>query len=606
MKGHSLRLLALCSVPLVGACADEGVVGLDGPAVEIEVAPLTLPGIGAACYDVTVYNAPGGAAGGGQIVWSKGQGPGHSNGIDAQPATADDALLVADNDAICSTQYGNNGGGDIAYVGPCDADAQEDTSDAAGEKTNSITVWFDGLYGPSGTPLSYIDPAGPNGWVNPCPNGCTINFLCEENADNLALFNFTVMRDAQQGFFDIAVNFEDIFCSGKYDTCYEGTEDIAANRIQLLFGNDVGDGAGRDDTGVLALACTGGADENGTDIKTTLSYSKVKVVCGTETFDIDLSKGPGQWDAIGSNSTSLQYAIYNDDEQLACPPTNQPGSCNKVFLNVAINLEDLPAGNCHLSAQATAESNNNQVLTNGVLTAANTTYPFFNVGIKDMKACQQNPLNGPGSGVGTVYGSNGYVGSYIPQPMCYSTVGAGVTKLSSTTAVDLYANAASARLVYNKASLGDRIGFFGKNEANCDGTAQVRNLGEFTVYQVTEAASGTKDFVWNDAVKNFLGLERGAAAAFQTRVSAHVVGLNSDGSIKYQRPLFTSQKTADDPITEYWLLADLNDVTLRKSYSLGQVNVGDFIIFGIKYGGSINDADFLAAEGYGFIFDLGF
>lgn len=473
MKGHSLRLLALCSVPLVGACAEEGDVGLEGPAVEIEVAPLTLPGITAACYDIKVWNGPNAT---GQTVWTKGQ-PGHQT----TPNTgAADVPYANDPDAVCSSTFGNGGGGDIAYVGPCDADGQEDgyptTGDAAGEKTNSITVWFDGLYDAGG----YINPTGPNGWQNPCPNGCTLNLLCEENADNLATFNFTVMRDAQQGFFDIAVNFKDIFCSGKYDTCYDETN--SATAIKLLFGDD----EIRDDTGVLAVACTGGQD-SGTDIQTLLSFSQVTVQCtdGTTsyTFTPDLSAGAGQHDVpsvpVGH---TMEYAIYNDTEDLACPPGSTAGSCNKVFLNVAFNLGDLAGLNCHLSAMATAESSDDPVLTGGVLTAANSTHPFINVGIKDMKACQENPLNGGvGSGVNTMYASN-FVGGANALPMCWRyKSGDRAEAVANSRAVDTYNSFVNAKYETSRTDLWARKAMFAQM-ANCTGTLDttVRNLTEYS------------------------------------------------------------------------------------------------------------------------------
>lgn len=137
-------------------------------------------------------------------MWSKGT-PGLNGG-------------TPDTDALCSDRFGNGAGGALSYVGPCDADGQADPGDADGERMNSVTVWFDGLYGASG---GYIDPNGTQGWQNPCVDaagaevGCTLDVLCEENADARVAFDFTVMREANQGFFDIAVSFEDVFCSAK-------------------------------------------------------------------------------------------------------------------------------------------------------------------------------------------------------------------------------------------------------------------------------------------------------------------------------------------------------------------------------------------------------
>ena len=79
------------------------------------------------------------------------------------------------------------------------------------------------------------------------------------------------MRDANQGFFDIAVNFEDIFCSSKVDctTPGEGDEEIP---LQLLFHPETGE---RHDTIVIGRACTAGPGKE-TQIHTTPTY----ITCG--------------------------------------------------------------------------------------------------------------------------------------------------------------------------------------------------------------------------------------------------------------------------------------------------------------------------------------
>jgi len=67
--------------------------------VEISVAPLTLPGLSNVCFDLTVLNgAPtpdGDNTNDPDTVWSK--------------------------SSICSSTYGNGAGGDITYIGACDA-----------------------------------------------------------------------------------------------------------------------------------------------------------------------------------------------------------------------------------------------------------------------------------------------------------------------------------------------------------------------------------------------------------------------------------------------------------------------------------------------------
>ncbi|HRE88129.1 MAG TPA: hypothetical protein PK095_03230, partial [Myxococcota bacterium] len=92
--------------------------------------------------------------------------------------------------------------------------------------------------------------------VNPTlTNPLTQPATCLPNADTRVSFDLTVMRRAEQGFFDIAVSFEDVFCSAKFDCCYDDNGDGCApdgsEDIELLF-----DANGqRARTFVLGFAC---------------------------------------------------------------------------------------------------------------------------------------------------------------------------------------------------------------------------------------------------------------------------------------------------------------------------------------------------------------
>ncbi len=88
---------------------------------------------------------------------------------------------------------------------------------------------------PSATPPG----DGDADFENPCAEAgdCVLSFPCVENEDVFVEFNITVMRDAEQGFFDIAVNFEDIFCSAKFDSCVG--EDVPDTFVPPRFVRDV-------------------------------------------------------------------------------------------------------------------------------------------------------------------------------------------------------------------------------------------------------------------------------------------------------------------------------------------------------------------------------
>ncbi len=461
MKAYSLRVLALASVPVLGAaCADTG-SGPTGPEVAIAVAPLTLPGIDEACFGITVYNGDPATL------------------TDADPDN--DADVVWTNNDVCSVQYGN-GQGDITYVGPCDASTGD----------NYVQLVLNSL---SANATELDDEASPAEFVNPCKDAgdCVQMVECLPNADSLVEFNLTVMRNAQQGFFDIAVNFEDIFCSAKFDSCYTteqlvpktlrfsdalilyyysalGTEvpaawngeewalvnaqgepiyflggvagsppltfeaqgttfELVQNRVQvpttpieLLFGED-----GREHTAVAAVSCTAGAGS-----ETDLVLGAPTVSCDDEvSFAIDLSNedgGNGEAyyppGAVGSGiEHTLSYAVYFGAEQLTCPgPNGTTASCGKVYYNIAFNIEALASQgltNCRLRYGATAVETPDDGYgptttfdAAGFLSDVNGVYPavsfngLLGIPMTDGTAaplCFAHGLNNPGSLVETGY-----------------------------------------------------------------------------------------------------------------------------------------------------------------------------------------------------------
>ncbi len=88
---------------------------------------------------------------------------------------------------LCSSEYGNGRGGDMAFVHVCDATTA----------TNTVTLW---VHEPADTLPS--DPGQPARWNNPCPapalggdpfewsGGCVRAAPCSENVDTLVHFDF--------------------------------------------------------------------------------------------------------------------------------------------------------------------------------------------------------------------------------------------------------------------------------------------------------------------------------------------------------------------------------------------------------------------------------
>ena len=110
------------------------------------------------------------------------------------------------------------------------------------------------------------------------PGPLVKTFPCTPNADTPVDFDVTVMRQANQGFFDVAVSFDAIFCAAKLDCCDVAGDpggdpdacDRPAEDIELLFR-----GGERATTIVLGLVCTAGI---GSDVETHLLTTALSLV----------------------------------------------------------------------------------------------------------------------------------------------------------------------------------------------------------------------------------------------------------------------------------------------------------------------------------------
>ncbi len=319
-----------------------------GGSVELRVAALTLPAVANVCYDIAVSTQA-------NTVWAKGD-PLNTRGGRNQRDRAQSG--IPDGDSICSDTFGDGTGGDITYIGPCDSSAAADTHAGTPGTQNDVTIRVDGLYDATGVDIG--------AWRDPCgAAGCTISLTCEENEDALAEFNLTLMREANQGFFDIAIGLEDVFCSAKFDTCYDDD-----HHIELLHGAD----DARDWTGVFAFACSAGAGASATN----LLYGLVTVDCGDAgVFVLDPTADAGNA-SVSAGANTLHYGIYRGLEELDCG--SGPGSCKKVYWNLALSIDDLVALNstCTLSFSATV-NDDNQGFSAGRPVATGLIYPYVDV-----------------------------------------------------------------------------------------------------------------------------------------------------------------------------------------------------------------------------------
>ncbi|MFO0745520.1 MAG: hypothetical protein U1F43_07590 [Myxococcota bacterium] len=292
---HSVVGMALL---LPAACSADA--GPAAPALSIQVAPLQLPAVQNVCYALAVQNEAG------ELVWSERD--------------------------VCAGQYGNGAGGDLAYVGTCDA---SDSVGADGHAMNTVTLAIENLYTTTHPWTGDAAQPGDSEWQNPCIDdpgtsaleGCSLSVDCVENADASVVFDITVMRDANQGFFDVAVNFADVFCSAKLDC------------VPSLLADAAG---ARGPTAIVAFACTSGQG----DTPTTLYQDALEIDCdGTDHDHVIRPIGLGG--NLGAQSPGVfQSAVYYGAEEL--------DGYDKCYWNTAIGMASDLGSNCHLKTRASA------------------------------------------------------------------------------------------------------------------------------------------------------------------------------------------------------------------------------------------------------------
>jgi len=271
------------------ACSERVATGPQG-SMAVTVSPLTLPGIDDAEFGIHVYNAEG------DLVWEQA--------------------------SLWTSRYGSGGDG-LAYVGPCDATAPG---------TNTVQLVLRALKNDSSGTIS------PTTYVNPAPDVAVDDaralkrtVTCVENGDVPVVFNLTIARDAQQGFFDIAVEFEDVFCSAKLD-CVD----------KLLHHGDE-----REPTAVMGFACAAGGDQ-----PVSLYLSNVGITCrdtgGSVTFEHSFRAAALDEGNQGGVGPIFQVGHYWGKEEF---------DFDKCYWNHAFGL-DLAAlaglGSCELEAWGTA------------------------------------------------------------------------------------------------------------------------------------------------------------------------------------------------------------------------------------------------------------
>ena len=346
----------------LSACGASDTASPDASRFEVTVAALELEGVADACYQLEVTRA-------GAPVWSRG--------------------------GLCASRYG--AGADISYVAPCDGDGAE----GAGV-LNTVTLRIESLSGPGGAPITdFVDPcAAPH-----APSGCQLQASCTPNADTPVRFDLTLMRRAEQGFFDVAVEFDDLFCSAKVDCV-----DNQGQALRLVHDPA---SQSRVESVVLAFACTDGdapsslGDPSGS---THLYRDAIEIVCGTEVFQVDPSAGPGNVYGLDAPAPLVQAMVFEGAESVVNQATNQ--DADKLFWNVALGLDTAwfqsrPSGTtCTLRTRMTASQGplpEGRPPLDAVYPFIAVDLPLWSTGSASTRLCSRHPLDGLPAGVSTSF-----------------------------------------------------------------------------------------------------------------------------------------------------------------------------------------------------------
>lgn len=293
--------------------------------VDISVMALTLPGVTDAKYRITLLDSTG------TVSWST---------------------------DLTSTQYGNGPGGDLTYIGPCDA---------SGSGLNTVRL-----------ELLELVPLDPKEWANPGPMEQT--FTCVENADTPVSFNVTILREAEAGFADISVNFEDIFCSAKVDC----TDDQGAP-LDLLHDEN----GQRMPSVVFAVTC---ANEFGSDPHILLDTPRIE--CGPQ---------GGSWSFDPTQPGIAPLPGHPAQRQMVTAGASPGSTWEQIYWTLTFgNAPGALPADCRFVSAFTAS--------NGPLpgnTTQGTAWPVVKVDVpltdgQGAPVCTQHPLNG-GNGLETAY-----------------------------------------------------------------------------------------------------------------------------------------------------------------------------------------------------------
>ncbi|MCC6623246.1 MAG: hypothetical protein IT385_18450 [Deltaproteobacteria bacterium] len=296
---------------------------------------------------------------------------------------------------VHADDYGHGPSGALTYVGPC----------PASDIPVRVYLVLDAMLSASG-PIAasfYANPAPPDDPDTTEDERIYQDVLCEPNKDKRVDFNLTVLRSGGQGFFDVAVTFDDIFCAAKLE-CKDDLLTYPAGHARE---------GQRGSAAILGFACTSNEEA------TSLYLSRIRITCeglaepilispaGTHRPPRAGGQGPIALPPAPADPLVYEHGIYWALEAMT--------DFQKCFWNFAIGIDEAvlgTLGRCTLTARGTASESDWA----DSVTPADTAWPLieWNVALNYDPAdtsgssapdltCGEHSVNQPGSGVQTAY-----------------------------------------------------------------------------------------------------------------------------------------------------------------------------------------------------------
>lgn len=353
----------------------EGDTSVPASALAIEVAFGSTP-FDTACVDLR-------ARAGSETVWAVGDprfAVDTPSFYDRDPDADRSPASARAHGALCADKAPSAPNPRVTYAGAC-----------RGGLEHELTVWIHGVYQREEALEKWLSPC------SPADGGCTLRTRCEVGATTPVRFDLGLARLADQGFFDTAISFDDVYCSAKVETCYDASPQGGAGEpIKLLFDAD----GQRVRTAVLGFACSGPSAD------VTLVVSDLTLTCeqdtdpapgwqgGARVLTLDRSRMQGTVDLTGPALTRegrmlYAYANYRGLELL--------GEFGKRYWNSALALrEDGPSDvvgalpgnrNCRVTGRMSAFDQAARSLgegdsPGGFQAAANRAQPYFDFSVR--------------------------------------------------------------------------------------------------------------------------------------------------------------------------------------------------------------------------------